>query len=123
MQMPEVFMAPASSPLFAQPHAETGLRHGLWRLVQIACAVVAIAGLAPWASMFGAIVSRAIDSEQPLIMCVAAWLVMLMPVWVIWFALVAWRRRDFSLTPAILTTLPTLLIAGGWLLLARPPTP
>ena len=82
------------------------------RLLQIACAVVAVIGFAPWAFMFSGTVLRAIESERPLAMSVAAWLVLLVPVWVIWFALVAWRQRNASVTPAVLMALPALIITG-----------
>jgi hypothetical protein len=87
------------------------------RKLQVACAIVAFVGLAPWGLMFSGTVLHAIESEQPLAMSVAAWLVLLVPVWVIWFALVAWRDRNATVTPAILMALPALIIGGVQLLL------
>ena len=95
-------MAPASSPS---------------RKLQIACAVVAFIGFAPWALMFSRTVLRAIESEQPLAMSVAAWLVLLVPVWVVWFAVIAWRDRNATVTPAVLMAMPALIIGGVRLLL------
>ena len=82
------------------------------RMLQYACAVVALVGFAPWAFMFSGTVLHAIESKQPLAMSVAAWLVLLVPIWVVWFALVAWQRRDASITPAVLMALPAVIITG-----------
>lgn len=82
------------------------------RRLQIGCAIVALIGFAPWALMFSGTVLHAIESDKPLAMSVAAWLVLLVPVWVIWFGLVAWRDRDASTTPAVLMALPAVLITG-----------
>ena len=88
------------------------------RYLQIGCAIVAAVGFAPWAMTFARTVLTAIESETPLAMSIAAWLVLLVPVWVIWFGLLAWRERDASNTPALLMALPAVLIAG--LSLLRP---
>ena len=87
------------------------------RKLQIACAIVAVAGIAPWALTFSGSVLRAIESEQPLAMSVAAWLVLMVPVWVVWFAVVAWRQRNASATPAVLMALPALIITGARVML------
>jgi hypothetical protein len=82
------------------------------RRLQIACAIVALFGFTPWTFMFSGTVLNAIESERPLAMSVAAWLVLLVPLWVVWFALVAWRERNATVTPAVLMALPALIIAG-----------
>lgn len=79
------------------------------RFLQIACAVIALLGFAPWALVFAGAVLGAIESKSPLVMAIAAWLVLLIPVWVIWFGIVAWRERDVSAKPAVLMALPGAL--------------
>ena len=101
-------MAAASSPNPSRSNPS--------RRLQFACAIVACVGFAPWAFMFSGTVLNAIESEQPLAMSVAAWLVLLVPIWVIWFALVAWRERNATVTPAVLMALPALIISGMRLL-------
>ena len=95
-------MAPASSPS---------------RKLQVICLLVACIGFAPWALMFSRTVLRAIESEQPLAMSVAAWLVLLVPVWVVWFGIIAWRDRNATVAPAVLMALPALIIGGVRLLM------
>ena len=80
------------------------------RVLQIACATVAIVGFAPWANMFAGTVLNAIESKSPLMMSVAAWLVLLIPGWVIWFAVIAWRERNVSARPAVLMAIPAALL-------------
>ncbi len=79
------------------------------RSLQIACAVVACLGFAPWGLVFAGALVGAIESKSPLFMSVAAWIVLLIPVWVIWFATVAWRERDVSAKPAVLMAVPGAL--------------
>lgn len=79
------------------------------RFLQVACAVIALLGFAPWALVFAGTMLGAIESKSPLVMSVAAWLVLLIPVWVIWFGIVAWRDRDVSAKPAVLMALPGVL--------------
>lgn len=88
------------------------------RVLQIACAVAAILGFLPWAIVFGGTVLKAIESQAPLTMSVAAWLVLLVPLWVIWFAILAWQNRDVSARPAVLMALPAVVITA--LVLALP---
>lgn len=79
------------------------------RFLQIVCAMIAVIGFAPWALVFAGAVLGAIESRSPLVMSFAAWLVLLIPIWVIWFAIVAWRDRDVSAKPAVLMALPGAL--------------
>lgn len=82
------------------------------RVLQISCAIAALLGFLPWGLMFADTVIGAIESRSPLLMSVAAWFILLVPVWVIWFAIVAWRERNVSIKPAVLMAIPGLLFAA-----------
>jgi hypothetical protein len=88
------------------------------RVLQLCCAVAAALGFLPWASMFGDTVFHAIESPSPVAMSLAAWLVLLVPLWVVWFAILAWQKRDVSVRPAVLMALPAVVITA--LVLALP---
>ena len=88
------------------------------RYLQIGCAAIALLGFAPWALVFAGTMLGAIESQSPLAMSFAAWLVLLIPVWVIWFAIMAWRDRDVSAKPAVLMAIP-----GGMFMVLAMTTP
>jgi hypothetical protein len=88
------------------------------RILQICCAVAAVLGFLPWGRMFGDTVFQAIESPSPLAMSLAAWLVLLVPLWVVWFAILAWQNRNVSVRPAVLMALPAVVITA--LVLALP---
>ena len=71
------------------------------RFTQLSCIALVMLGLLPWGLLVGALMFEAIDSALPLTMSLAAWLVLLLPLWVMLFAIVAWRRRDESAVPAV----------------------
>ena len=76
------------------------------RFTQMSCVAMVVLGLLPWALLVGALMLHAIQSPVPLTMSVVTWLVLLVPVWVIWFAIVAWRKRNETVLPAVLMAVP-----------------
>lgn len=82
------------------------------RALQIGCAVAALVGFLPWGIIFDGMVLGAIESHAPLTMSVIAWFVLLVPVWVLWFAFLAWTERDVSARPAILMAIPAVVITA-----------
>jgi hypothetical protein len=82
------------------------------RHLQIVCAIIALIGFLPWGLMLAGTIGRAIESNVPLALSVAAWLVLLVPVWVIWFAVAAWQQRHVSARPAVLMALPAVLVTA-----------
>lgn len=85
------------------------------RLAQLGCVAIVIAGLAPWASFTGRMLVKAIESHQPLTMSVVAWVVMLVPLWVAWFAMSAWSRRNETAMPAMLMAAPLVVVTALFL--------
>jgi membrane protein DedA with SNARE-associated domain len=75
-------------------------------------------GFLPWGLVVGAMTLQAIESPSPLTMSVVTWLVLLLPLWVAWFAVVAWNKRDETAMPAVLMALPA--IVATVMLLAMP---
>lgn len=88
------------------------------RITQLSCAVTAALGFLPWGLLLAAATLQAIESPDPLTMSVAAWLVLLVPLWVLWFAVVAWNRRHESAMPALLMAAPAVVVTA--MLLALP---
>ena len=88
------------------------------RIVQLLCAAVAVIGFLPWGQMLAGTIGRAIESNAPLMLSVAAWLVLLVPIWVLWFAVVAWHQRHVSARPAVLMAVPAVVVTA--LLVALP---
>lgn len=87
------------------------------RLTQVSCVAMVLVGLLPWAFLAGGLILRAIDSRQPLTMSVAAWIVLLVPLWVMWFAIAAWARRDESALPAVVMAAPVAVVTGLFLVI------
>ena len=85
------------------------------RLAQFCCVAIVLAGLMPWAAFTGRLLGVAVESHKPLTMSVLAWLVMLVPLWVAWFATSAWSRRDESAVPALLMAAPPLIVTALFL--------
>lgn len=83
-----------------------------FRFTQWSCVVLTMLGLMPWATTAGSLVYHAIESPVPLTMSVAAWLAMLVPVWVAWFGALAWSKRNESAVPAVVMTLPIVVCIG-----------
>lgn len=82
------------------------------RIVQIGCALAVVVGFLPWCLMVAFTVLGAIESTSPIAMTIAAWATLLVPVWVAWFATLAWRQRNISARPAVLMALPVLLVTA-----------
>lgn len=89
------------------------------RLTQLSCVLLVVLSAAPWAWLSGDLVLQAIHSRLPLTLSVAAWLVMLVPLWVCWFALIAWQRRHESSAPAIVMAAPLLVVTTAFLLMPQ----
>lgn len=87
------------------------------RLTQISCVAMVVLGLLPWTFLVGGLVLRAINSQQPLAMSVIAWIVLLVPLWVIWFAAAAWSKRDESAAPAVLMAAPVAVVLALFLVI------
>ncbi len=85
------------------------------RLTQISCVAMVVFGLLPWAFLTGGLILRAINSQQPLTMSVAAWMVLLVPLWVMWFAAAAWSKRDETAMPAVLMAAPVAVVVALFL--------
>ena len=85
------------------------------RLTQISCIAMVLVGLLPWGFLTARLVLRAIDSHLPLTMSVAAWMVLLVPLWVVWFAIAAWAKRDESTLPAVLMAAPVAVVTALFL--------
>jgi hypothetical protein len=79
-------------------------------IVQIVCATIALLGFLPWALVLGEAMLQAIESPLPLQHSLMAWLVLLVPLWVIWFAIVSWRKRNETVMPAMLMAAPAVFI-------------
>ena len=87
------------------------------RLTQLSCIAFVVLGLLPWGLLVGALTLDAIGSSMPLAMSLAAWLVLLVPLWVSWFAIVAWRQRNQSAFPAVLMAVPCAIVMAWFMLL------
>jgi cytochrome bd-type quinol oxidase subunit 2 len=87
------------------------------RITQWSCVAITAVCLVPWALLVGTLVIRAIDSRQPLAMSLFAWIVLLVPLWVIMLAVVAWQKRDESERPAVLMALPLVAISALFFML------
>lgn len=87
------------------------------RVTQFSCIAVVVLGLLPWGLLVGALLLEAIASPLPLTMSLAAWAVALVPLWVTWFAIVAWRKRDESALPAVLMALPSSVVTAWFVLM------
>jgi len=85
------------------------------RLTQISWIAIVVFGLLPWALLTGGLVLRAIASHQPLTMSVAAWMVLLVPLWVMWFAASAWSKRDETAIPAVVMAAPVAVVMALFL--------
>ena len=81
------------------------------RTIQIVCALIAALGFLPWALMLGDATLQAIESPLPLRHSLLAWLVLLVPLWVTWFAIVTWHHRNETSMPALLMAAPGALIS------------
>ena len=87
------------------------------RLTQMSCIALVMLGLLPWGLLVGGLMLEAIDSSLPLTMALAAWLVLLVPLWVLWFAIVAWRKRNESAVPAVLMAVPSVVVSALFMLM------
>lgn len=88
------------------------------RVTQLSCLATTLLGMLPWGILVGAMTLQAVESHSPLTMSVATWLVLLLPLWVGWFAIVAWNKRNETALPAVLMALPA--IVATVMLLAMP---
>lgn len=88
------------------------------RITQVSCATAGFVGLIPWGFLTPSLINSSISSATPLTMSVATWLVVLVPIWVGWFAVMAWDRRDVSSVPAVLMAVPAIVVTA--LLIALP---
>lgn len=79
------------------------------RITQLSCLATTLVGVLPWGIVVGAMTLQAIESSSPLTMSVVTWLVLLLPLWVAWFAVVAWNKRHETALPAVLMALPTIV--------------
>jgi len=79
-------------------------------IVQVSCAAIALLGFLPWAVVLAEALLQAIESPLPLQHSLLAWLVLLVPLWVLWFAIVSWRKRNETVMPAMLMAAPAVLI-------------
>lgn len=77
-----------------------------FRVVQLSCIALVVLGTLPWLLLASAMLLKAVQSTSPLAMSVAAWIVLLVPLWVAWFAVAAWSKRDETPAPAVLMALP-----------------
>ena len=83
------------------------------RRLQVASAIAVVPGFLPWSQLADNAVHGAIHSEQAaLTLSVVAWLLLLLPLWVAWFALRAWEQRNVSCLPAVLMAVPSLLVTA-----------
>lgn len=87
------------------------------RLTQWSCVAMVVLGLLPWALLVGALVLKAIDSTSPLALSIAAWIVLLVPMWVAWFGAIAWRQRHETVVPAVIMAAPVLVITTLFMLI------
>jgi hypothetical protein len=87
------------------------------RYTQLSCIMMVVLGLLPWALLVGALMLQAIDSSQPLAMSLFAWLVLLVPLWIVLFAAVAWRKRHETAVPAILMAVPSVVVTALFMVL------
>lgn len=94
------------------------MSRGPCRITQLSCLAATLLGVLPWGLVVAAMMLQAIESSSPLTMTVATWLVLLLPLWVAWFAVVAWNKREETALPAVLMALPT--IVATVMLLAMP---
>ncbi len=88
-----------------------------YRKTQLFCIVLVVVGLLPWGLLSAALMLEAIDGAVPLVMSVAAWLVLLVPLWVVWFAVLAWRRRNETAMPAVLMACPSVVSSALYVLM------
>lgn len=82
-----------------------------FRLVQFSCVALVALGTLPWLLLASAMLITAVQSSSPLAMSVAAWVVLLVPLWVAWFAVAAWSKRDETSAPAVMMALPLPFVA------------
>ena len=87
------------------------------RITQLSCAVTALLGFLPWGLLLAAATLQAIESPAPLTMSFAVWLVLLVPIWVVWFGVVAWNKRHESVMPAVLMAVPAIVVTAMMLAL------
>lgn len=87
------------------------------RFTQLACAFVVLLSALPWAWLTGDLLVKAVHSRVPLALSLAAWLVMLVPIWVCWFAVIAWQKRHETSAPAIVMAAPVLVVTTAFLLM------
>jgi len=87
------------------------------RVTQFSCVAMVLFGLLPWALLVGGLVLRAIDSRLPLTMSVVAWMVLLVPLWVMWFAAAAWSKRDETAAPAVMMAAPVAVVMALFLVI------
>lgn len=87
------------------------------RVVQWSCIALVVLGALPWLALVGSLVIRAVESRQPIAMSVIAWVVLLVPLWVMWFATAAWDQRHETAIPAVLMAMPLLVVTVLFMLL------
>lgn len=87
------------------------------RLTQLSCVALVVAGLTPWTLLLAGLHVRAIDSTIPLTMSIAVWMVLLVPLWVLWFAVTAWDKRNETALPAIIMAAPVALVTALFLVI------
>lgn len=87
------------------------------RVTQLSCVAMVLFGLMPWALLVGGLLLRAIESRLPLTMSIVAWMVLLVPLWVIWFALAAWSKRNETAKPAVMMAAPVAVVMALFLVI------
>ncbi len=87
------------------------------RMTQWSCVALVVLGLLPWALLVGSLLYRAVNSQLPITMSVIAWLVLLVPMWVAWFAISAWNQRHETAVPAMIMAAPVVLVTALFLAL------
>ena len=94
------------------------MSHAPCRLTQLSCVALALGGMLPWGLLIAALTLRAIDAPVPFPpSLIAACVVAMLPVWVAWFAVLAWRRRNETALPAVLMALPSAIVTALLMLL------
>lgn len=82
------------------------------RITQWSCIALVVLAVAPWALLTAGLVYRAVNSSQPLTSTLVAWMVLLVPLWVFWFAAAAWEQRHESAMPALVMAAPAPLVTA-----------
>lgn len=84
---------------------------------QFACVFLVLLSALPWVSLTGDLLVQAIHSRVPLTLSFAAWLALLVPFWVCWFAVIAWQKRHETSAPAVVMAAPLLVVTTAFLLM------